>query len=460
MSVAATTDVRGRTALVGLLAAHAASQTGNAITVLATPFYVIAQGGSGFQVGLAATFATLPVIIGGPLGGVLVDRVGYRRASIAADLASGVTVLAIAVLHSTVGLPFWGLLALLFLSGLLDTPGQTARTVLLPALATAAGYPLERAVGLITAIDRIALLIGAPVGGALVAGLGAANAFYVNAATFALSATLVILFVTRPEQVPHDPSGAPPTASRPGYWRDLADGFLFLVREPLLRLIVCVVLVTNALDAARFSVLLPLYGSERLDGAISVGLLSGALGGGAVVGSLLFGAVGHRIPRRPLFVVAFVLTGGPSSAAFALALPFPSLLVMLALTGLAAGAINPTIGTLRLQLAPPAMRARVQSLMIAGAWAAIPLGALLGGAGADYLGLTTSFAVIGVVYVAVTLTPLLGGSWKRMDSRVQPQVRCSGSFLRHRRSEASPAGSPPSQPRTPRPSEGAHPDRK
>lgn len=423
MSVTVTTSARGRTAIVGLLTAHAVSQTGNAITVLATPFYVIAQGGSGFEVGLASTFATLPIIIGGPLGGVLVDRIGYRRASLAADLASAVTVLTIAVLHSTIGLPFWGLLALLFLSGLLDTPGQTARTVLLPDLATAAGYPLERAMGLLTAIDRIALLVGAPVGGALVAGLGAANAFYVNAATFVLSAALVTLFVPRPEHVPHDPSGASPAPARPGYWRDLADGFLFLVREPLLRLIVCVVLITNALDAARFSVLLPLYGNERLDGAISVGLLSGALGGGAVAGSLLFGAVGHRIPRRPLFVVAFVLVGGPSSAAFALSAPFPALLVITSLTGFAAGAINPMIGTLRLELAPPAMRARVQSLMIAGAWAAIPIGALLGGAGADHLGLTTSFAVIGAIYVVVALTPLLGGSWKRMNITTKQDSR-------------------------------------
>lgn len=415
MSPATTSTARGKSALVGLIAAHAVSQTGNAITVLATPFYVISEGGSGLRVGLATTFATLPIIIGGPLGGVLVDRIGYRRASVAADLASGVAVLAIAVLHSTVGLPFWALLALLFLGGLLDTPGQTARTVLLPELATAAGYPLERAVGLITAIERTALLLGAPLGGALVAGLGAANAFYVNAATFAVSSALVTLFVQRPEQLPQQSIGESTATPRPGYWRDLVDGFRFLIREPLLRLIVCVVFVTNALDAARFSVLLPLYGSERLDGAISVGLLIGALGGGAVVGSLLFGAVGHRIPRRPLFVVAFVLAGGPSSAAFALSLPFPALLAISSLTGVAAGAINPTIGTLRLQLAPPAMRARVQSLMIAGAWAAIPLGALLGGLAADYLGLTTSFAIIGAIYVIVALTPLLGGSWKRMN---------------------------------------------
>lgn len=415
------TSTAGRAALRGLVTAHAASQTGNAITVLATPFYVLSQGGSALQVGLASTFATLPIIIGGPLGGVFVDRIGHRRASITADLVSGATTLAIATLHSTVGLPFWGLLALLFLSGLFDTPGQTARTVLLPDLAAAAGLPLERAVGLTTAIERTALLIGAPLGGALVASVGAGNTFYINAASFAVSALLVRVLV--PPPLEHTTTGAADDAQArsltKGYWRDLSEGILFLAREPLLRLIVGVVLVTNALDAARFSVLIPLYGNERLDGALSVGLLSGTVGGGAVAGSLLFGAFAHRVRRRPLFIVAFVLVGGPSSAAFALVAPFWALLAIAALTGIAAGAINPTIGTLRLQLAPPEMRARVQSVMNASAWAAIPIGALLGGASASHFGLTATFSAIGAIYVAVALTPLLGGSWKRMDIKQQ-----------------------------------------
>ena len=112
---------RGVGSLAALLSAHAISQTGNVVTAFAVPFYVLGLGGSGAEVGLAAAFATAPVIIGGPLGGVVVDRVGHRRASIVADLVSGGAVLTMPVLALTVGLPFWALLALVFTAGLLDT---------------------------------------------------------------------------------------------------------------------------------------------------------------------------------------------------------------------------------------------------------------------------------------------------------------------------------------------------
>ena len=134
-------DRHSRLSLVALLAAHTSAQAGNTITVLATPFFVLAQGGSALDVGIASTFATVPIIVGGPLGAVLVDRIGHRRSSIIADLASAVTVLVIAALASQGALPFWGFLLLIFASGLLDTPGQTARTTLLPDLSAQAGVP-------------------------------------------------------------------------------------------------------------------------------------------------------------------------------------------------------------------------------------------------------------------------------------------------------------------------------
>ncbi|BDR53029.1 hypothetical protein KIM372_09360 [Bombiscardovia nodaiensis] len=98
--------------------------------------------------GLATAVATIPVVIGGPLSGVLIDWAGARRFSIISDAISGLTVLAIALLSSLSHLPMWGLYLLLIASGVFDTPGQTARTVLLPSLAQKSSLPLERAVGL------------------------------------------------------------------------------------------------------------------------------------------------------------------------------------------------------------------------------------------------------------------------------------------------------------------------
>lgn len=137
--------------LVGLLSGHAVSLTGNMLTLIALPLYVLDQTGSAALTGVAGFAATLPVVIGGSLGGVLVDRVGYRRSSVIADLVSAVTMAAVPLLDRTFGVPLWAVLGLVFLSGLLDTPGQTARYAVLPDAADAAGLSLERAVGLFEA---------------------------------------------------------------------------------------------------------------------------------------------------------------------------------------------------------------------------------------------------------------------------------------------------------------------
>lgn len=132
---------RRRTPLLALLAATGISYAGNTMTLVAVPWFVLQTTGSAGLAGLAAFFATLPVALSAGLGGVLVDRLGYRRASITADVASGVTIALVPILHLTVGLPFWGLLALVFLGALLDAPGHTARSALVPELAEEAAWP-------------------------------------------------------------------------------------------------------------------------------------------------------------------------------------------------------------------------------------------------------------------------------------------------------------------------------
>ena len=424
---------RNRRAVGGLwslLAAHAISQVGNVVTAFAIPFYVLAQGGSGVEVGVAAFFATAPVVVGGALGGVVVDRVGHRRAAIGADVISGVTVLAMPILALTVGLPFWALLALVFAGGLLDTPGQTARRVMLPELTERAGVRLEQSVGLLDGSERFAKLIGASIAGLLVALVGPVAALFVNAATFALSALLTWAFVpsdaaraaTKPERT-NTTEATPSTVAtpRPSYWADLAEGFRFVIHDPLMRLIVALVLITNLLDAARGASLLPLYANDRLGGAAALGLLVAVMSGCALAGNIAFGFVAHRMPRRITLAVCFALAGGPSSAAFALGAPLPVLVAMTALAGFAAGSLNPILGAVELERVPTHMRGRVFGLINAGAWAGVPFGALLGGVAADTIGLSLAFGIVAVIYTVVTLTPLTGGAWKQMERRVQPE---------------------------------------
>ncbi|SCG36847.1 MFS transporter [Micromonospora humi] len=409
---------RDRRPLAGLLIGHAVSLTGNVLTLIALPLYVLAETGSPAATGLAGAFATAPVVLGGAFGGVLVDRIGYRRSSVLADVVSGVTVAAVPLLHATVGLPFPALLALVFVSGLLDTPGQTARTALLPEAATAAGVPIERAVGWAEATSRGARMIGAPVAGLLVGVLGPLPVLAVDAATFAVSALVVTLLVPRGLR----PSTEDDEVEAGGYWRQFAAGLRFLAREPLLRAMVLLVLVTNLFDAAKSNVLLPVVADRELGGPAAFGLLVGVMGGGALIGSLVFSAIGHRLPRRATFVTAFAICGAPPLWALAAAPPLPVVVAVVAVAGLAAGALNPLMGAVELERVPASMRARVYGVIGAGAWAAMPLGALGAGLAADRFGPASTLVVMGCCYLLVVLTPLLGGPWRTMG-RPAPVAR-------------------------------------
>src|SRR5580765_3386575 len=123
---------RSRLPILSLFAANAVSLSGNMAALVAIPWFVLQTTGSASKTGITAFAGLLPVILSGFFGGALVDRLGYRRMSIIGDLASAISVAAIPILHSTIGLEFWQLVVLVFLGGLLDAPGGTARTSLLP----------------------------------------------------------------------------------------------------------------------------------------------------------------------------------------------------------------------------------------------------------------------------------------------------------------------------------------
>ena len=397
---------RRRIPLIANLTAAFFSLGGNAIALVAIPIIALTQTGSPLAAGVVGVFATVPLVIGGAFGGVLVDRFGYRASSIVADLASALTVLAIPVLHATVGLPFGALLALVFLGGLLDPPGDTAKTSITPDLAALARTPIARAAGAQSAVQRTATMVGAGAAGALVALLGPMPALVVDAGGFLISALLVLCFVPRrvaaSDALDIDGAHERTDASGGGF----VAGIRFVVTSPLLRAIVVLVTLTNAIDAAGVMVLKPLYATEVLGDPALLGFMVGCFAAGALAGSALFGVVGHRFSGRVMFATCFVLAGAPPYLAMAAGAPVPVLLPVLAASGLAAGALNPMIATAMYGLIPNGMRARVFGATTAGVAATMPLGAFLGGFAAEQFGIVPTLVVCGLLYVALGSSPL------------------------------------------------------
>ena len=402
-----------RVPLAALLASEAVSITGNRLTQLAIPWFVLQTTGSVAQTGLVGFFSLLPFVLSSALGGVIVDRLGLRRASIAADLASGASVLCIPLLYHTVGLPLAALLALVFAGALLDAPGVTAREALLPDLVKAAGTTLERGTSLHDGVSRAASMLGAPLAGVLIALLGPANVLILDAATFAVSALLMRVFVPAP---PPREAGA----ATERYLAQLREGFGFVWRTPLVRAMVVMVLITNMLDAAMGGVLMPVYADRVLDSVVALGLMSGGMGLTAFLGTLVFAWIGHRLPRVSTLVAGFTL-GGPSRFFFLAALPgVGPAIAGFTIAGLGIGVVNPILGTLQYERVPERLRARVFGAVSAGVLAGAPVGALLGAALVELVGLQETFLVFGTVYLACTLSPLWVPAWRDANRRLEP----------------------------------------
>ncbi|GAA4062392.1 MFS transporter [Agromyces indicus] len=409
---------RRRIPLLALYAAQLCSLAGNAIALVAVPIIVLQQTGSPLAAGVAGIFATVPLVVGGALGGVLVDRFGYRASSIAADLASGVTVLAIPLLDAAGLLSFGALLALVFLGGLLDAPGDTAKTVLMPDLAALARIPLARAAGAQSAVQRTATMVGAGVAGALVALAGPMTALVADAAGFAVSALLVALLVPRPAALRGDRALESDEAAETAgsSVQAFIAGIRFVWRTPLARGVVLLVTLTNAIDAAGMTVLKPVYASQVLGDPAVLGFMVGCFAAGALTGSALFGIIGHRASGRTMFAICFVLAGAPPYAAMALGAPVEVLFPVLAASGLAAGAINPMIATALYSVVPDGMRARVFGALTAGVAASMPVGALLAGVSVEAFGPGVVLAGAAVLYAVLGASPLLLRSFDGLSS--------------------------------------------
>src|ERR687888_943454 len=179
-----------------LLTAEGISQVGNMMTIVAGPWFVLQTTGSAAKTGLVGAALALGLLV--PiLGGPLVDRLGYRRGSVLADLVSGATVASIPALHLAGLLQYWHIVVLVFILTSVNSQGDTARLALVPALARLAHIPVERVNARDRAIVRLGSVLGPFLAGALIAGIGAVNVLFVDAGTFSISALLVAAGVPR-----------------------------------------------------------------------------------------------------------------------------------------------------------------------------------------------------------------------------------------------------------------------
>lgn len=396
--------------VAGLLLAQTLSYTATRLALIAVPWFVLETTGSPAHMGAVAFFEVGSYTLARLLGGPLLDRWGQRVASVRADLLGAVAVVCVPLAHTAGVLSFPLLLVLVTVIGLATGPAEAAKVSLAPAVAAAAGVRIERVTGLTGTVDRLSQTVGPLAAGGVVAAAGALPTLYGNAVLLVLSA--LVLGAVR--------VGAPVAESAGnGYLGSLFAGFRVVWSDPTLRTLVLVLAVTNAIDMAVFSLVLPVWVHGNGMGPEVVGLVGGALGAASVLGSLVATAVGHRLPRRLTFFVGLVLAGPPHIAVLALDGPLWVVLAVFAVSGVFGGLLNPILGAVLFERLPPEAVGRGTATIGALARLAAPLGGPVVGAGVALAGVAPVVLAGAGVYLLVALTPLFGRAAHGLD-RVEP----------------------------------------
>ncbi|TDO68260.1 putative MFS family arabinose efflux permease [Kribbella sp. VKM Ac-2571] len=404
-----------RAPLAAFLVANVVSICGTRVSAIAIPWFVLITTGSPVKTGLVALAEMAPLVVVKAVGGPLIDKVGARRISVVADTFSTAVVALIPLLHELRLLHFPTLLVLVAIAGALRGPGDAAKATLIPDIARVARVPLERVTGLESTTERLAGFFAFALAGGLITLVGAVNALWIDAVSFGICAVLIARWIPK--------HTTPAPKEEENYSRRLLEGWTFLRTDKLLLPLVVMIAVTNLLDAATGTVLLPVWIKEHGYGPGHTSLILTSFGVTATLFALLASAIGDRIPRKLVFTVAFLIAGAPRFVAMATDAPIWTLMAVYAVGGIGAGFINPVLGAIQLERIPSHLRGRVNSLSNAVCWTGVPLGGLVAGGAVAAIGLAPALLAGGAIYLIATMSPVLIGrheQWRATQGQTDP----------------------------------------
>ncbi|WP_410585869.1 MFS transporter [Amycolatopsis sp. lyj-23] len=364
------------------------SGIGDGIRIGALPLLAAALTREPVAVAVVTLAGGLPWLVAGPFTGALTDRWPDRRRVLwLTDVVSAVAVGVFAV-SVAAGAASIALLAVVnFLLGTVQTLRDNAALAIVPDLVDR--EKLETANSRVQAAQLITMeLIGPPLGAVLFS-LPAGTPFFADSVSFVVSAVAVfgIAAVARKKVAP---------APRTNMLADIGHGLSWLWRNRLLRSLCLLAGLTNLAVMTVLSIAV-LYAYEVLHvGHLAYGLLLGVVALGGLAGTLGAPALAARVGRGrslqlsfALAPVAFVVAGTTSDALVAA--------IALTAVGAAVGITNVLGVSLRQLLVPEHLVGRVNASYRFFAVGMGPLGAVLGGVLAQWLGLRAPFLAGAVV---------------------------------------------------------------
>ena len=377
---------------------------------------LVQQPHASILVALVQTADMLPDVIFGVVGGVLADMFDRRRLLIAVQVFMAVTGLALTVLTFTGQMPPALLLTFTFVLGTGSVISLPAYQSLIPDLVPRKEIAAASTLGSISV--NLARAVGPAIAGILIAWIGVGAVFAINAATFLAYAVIVAAW---------HPKTEPSTQLPERFVSALRAGGRYVRYSPVMRRMLLRTSLFLVPGSALWA-LLPLVATQRLKlSADGYGLLLGALGIGAVVGSFLLTRLRARLSPNGLMVASSVVYAAVMVAIVLIPSTAVAILVLLP-AGFAWMAVLSTMNASLQLFLPEWVRARGLSVYLSVLFGSQALGAVLWGVVAAPKGVVPAFLVAAGLMLAGAATTRL---WPLIDTtgmdrstvaRTEPQL--------------------------------------
>ena len=350
------------------------SNAGDFMQNVAQSWLVWHLTGSALLLGVVGFFDSIPRLLLGALGGAITDRFDRRRLLILTQVLGMIQAFIYWLAVYFDFIRYWHILVLACILGVVNTLNQTARQSLVNSLVPR--EDLSNAIALHASVFNLSRVLGPSVGGLVIATLGIAGCFFVNALSFlALILTLILMEL---------PAWAG-SSRRVGLWKEIKEGYRYLRSNSHMFAIVMLSYVVATIGAP-YATFVPVFATNILHvGPLGFGLLMSAPGIGAIVAGLWLASLSNLQPN-PFWVCALVLGYGIFLGLFATSSFFILSLILLVSIGFCFIAFRACINTSLQSQTPPHLLGRVLSFffMDRGLWS---IGGLLLGGSASIIGI-------------------------------------------------------------------------
>jgi len=392
-----------------LLSGRVVSMTGNAVAPIALAFAVLDLTGSALDLGIVVGGRSITTIVFILIGGVVADRLPRSVVMVASSTLAAASQAAVAalVLTHTATIPL--LLALSCVNGLVSAFAFPAVSALVPQ--TVNDDERTQANALNRLGSNAAMILGAALGGLLVAGVGPGWGLAVDSATFLVSAVLFGLVRVRDHRAPSSEGARMLTELREG-WREF-------VSRPWVWIVVLGFTFFNMAEQGALNVIGPTVADASF-GRTVWGLVLAAETAGGVIGAL----IAMRVRVRRLLLLGIVCCVAPPTLLVALALtPVATVLIPAALlTGLAIEQFSIAWEVSIQEHIPADKLARVYSYDALGSLLGIPVGQILAGPLAVALGASPALLIASGIGGLAVLGMLASRSVRTLSHRQAPAI--------------------------------------